>query len=203
MTACIKGWCFSLDPLAWGWVGNRGAFRQESSFLVWGTDVVVFLGLCVHQSCFLQPWTRKEARAEAVEGGVLPAQGQAAALGGEEGCLQGRGQQAALVNEGWLMRLCQWEGTGIYRVSVLHPLSFHPLPPSTPIPHCVGPGCGQCRGETGKSISTNPCRLDPRAQAAPGVMLTARSPARRGMVLHAAGRCLRLPFCSGLPSPKH
>lgn len=126
------------------------------------------------------------------------AQGQAAAPGGEGGRLQGWGQQAALVNEGWLMRLCRWEGTGIYRVSVLHPLSFHPLPPFTPVPHCVGPGCRQCRGETRESISTKPCRLDPRAQAAPRVMLTAgRSPARRGMVLHAAGRCLGLPLAMG------
>lgn len=69
-TACIKGWRFSSDPLAWGWVGNRGALRQKSSFLVWGTEVVVFLGLCVCQSCFLQPWICEEARAEAVEGGV-------------------------------------------------------------------------------------------------------------------------------------
>lgn len=113
------------------------------------------------------------------------------------GILQGWGQQAALVNEGWLMRLCRWEGTGIYRVSVLHPLSFHPLPPFTPVPHCVCPGCRQCRGETRKSISTKPCRLDPRAQAAPRVMVTARSPARRGMVLHEAGRCLGLPLAMG------
>lgn len=114
---------------------------------------------------------------------MLPAQRQAAAPGGGQGGrLQGWVQQPAPVNEGWLTRLRRWEGAGACRVSVLHPLSFQPLPVLgsswfctfrllrirlfTPEPHCVSPGCRLCRGETRKSLSTEPCRLDPRAQAA-------------------------------------
>lgn len=98
-TACIKGWRFSSDPLAWGWVGNRGAFRQKSSFLVRGTEVVVFLGLCVLSELLSATVDPRGGSGRGCGGRRARPRARLLLLGGKEGACR---DEASRLH--WLMR---------------------------------------------------------------------------------------------------